>query len=201
MKRIILLIIIIILSTIAIYVRNNHLRPSSMNPATPTYQLGDIMDDLNGINIYYNGDSSVDLGRNLAPDGYNLGLKYQCVEFVKRYYYEKLNHRMPNAWGHARDFYDPSIPDGTLNPRRALLQFQNGGISKPQPEDIIIFSPSETNQYGHVAIISQVTDTQIEIAQQNSGPTGSPRATLELTHQNNTWKVSTPRIQGWLRIP
>ncbi|MFA0963395.1 hypothetical protein AB9P05_16445 [Roseivirga sp. BDSF3-8] len=48
-------------------------------------------------------------GRNLTPDGYNLGLKYQCGEFMKRYYYLHLNHKMPDSYGHARDFFNPSL--------------------------------------------------------------------------------------------
>ena len=199
-NRIILLIIIIVLSTVAIYVRNNHLRPQNQkhNQIPPSHQQGYKIDTLNGVHIYYNGNPSSPSERNETPDGYNLGLKYQCVEFVKRYYYQKLNHRMPNTWGHARDFYDPSIPDGQLNPSRDLTQFQNGSSSKPKPDDLIIFAPSKTNSYGHVAIISQVSDQHIEIAQQNSRTT---RANLELQKINQNWKITNPRVLGWLRIP
>ncbi|SUD83261.1 Uncharacterised protein [Stutzerimonas stutzeri] len=54
-------------------------------------------------------------GGNLSKDGYNLGLRYQCVEFVKRYYFERHGHRMPDTYGHAKSFFDPSLGDGALN--------------------------------------------------------------------------------------
>ena len=38
-------------------------------------------------------------GRSIGPDGYNMGLRYQCVEFMKRYYLERLGHRMPTRSG------------------------------------------------------------------------------------------------------
>lgn len=34
--------------------------------------------------IYFNGGVNMSQGRNLTIDGYNLGIRYQCVEFVKR---------------------------------------------------------------------------------------------------------------------
>ena len=70
---------------------------------------------------------------------------------------------MPDSYGHAKQFFDDSIPDGNLNPKRNLLQFHNGSPTKPQADDIIVLGWSK---YGHVAIISKVTDNDIEIVQQ-----------------------------------
>jgi hypothetical protein len=50
----------------------------------PRYRVGQEIDRLNGVAVFYNGGVGHSTGRNLAPDGYNLGIKYQCVEFVKR---------------------------------------------------------------------------------------------------------------------
>ncbi|MGN2920302.1 hypothetical protein ACTFQ5_16360 [Aliivibrio fischeri] len=72
------------------------------------------------------------LERNVAADGYNLGLKYQCVEFVKRYYYEYFNHKMPDTYGHAKDFFNPDLPDGNLNKQRNLIQYKNGSLNPPK---------------------------------------------------------------------
>lgn len=82
------------------------------------HEVGDIVDNFNGVNIYYNGGVSNSEGRNLSADGYNIGIKYQCVEFVKRYYYEYLNHKMPDAYGNAIDFYDKALKDGSINVKR-----------------------------------------------------------------------------------
>ena len=66
---------------------------------------GTQIDDLNGVAIYYNGGVNQSHGRNLSTGGYNLGIRYQCIEFVKRYYYERLGHQMPDSYGHAKTFF------------------------------------------------------------------------------------------------
>ena len=100
----------------------------NLNPARG---VGEAIDSQDGVAVYYNGGVGHREGRNLAPDGYNLGVKYQCVEFVKRYYYQHFNHKMPDASGHAADFFDAKLADGELNKARGLLQFRNGGSSAP----------------------------------------------------------------------
>ena len=73
------------------------------------------MDSYNGVIVYYNGFCKLNKGRSLASDGYNFGLKYQCVEFVKRYYYIRLHHKMPYSYGHACSFYKKGLKDGQRN--------------------------------------------------------------------------------------
>jgi surface antigen len=165
------------------------------------HEVGDRIDTFNGVAIYFNGGVNNVSGRNLSADGYNLGLRYQCVEFVKRYYFERFGHRMPDSYGHAKDFYDAALPDGTLNQRRMLLQFSNGGSSRPEAEDILVFSPSLLNPYGHVAIVSAVTDGSIEIAQQNPGPFSPSREILQVSLSETSRRVDHPRVLGWLRRP
>lgn len=196
MKRFYILLLLGVAVTVSVSLWRSLL---SDDGVAPEYEVGDKQGELNGVIIYYNGDSSVSSGRNLTSDGYNLGLRYQCVEFVKRYYYERLSHRMPESWGHAKDFFDPNVSDGSLNKPRGLLQFKNGGGSKPRPDDLIVFGPSESNSYGHVAIVSKVSASEIEIAQQNSGPKGKPRVTIDLNKEGETWLVDNIRVLGWLR--
>lgn len=163
------------------------------------YEVGQSLDSLNGVKVYYNGGVSNVTERNLSDEGYNLGLKYQCVEFVKRYYYEKLNHKMPDSYGHAKDFFDSKVKDGKNNTKRALLQYTNPSLSKPEVEDLIIFSGNIFNKYGHVAIVSKVTGKEIEIIQQNPGPFGKSRESFKLEFANNQWQIKNDRILGWLR--
>lgn len=40
-----------------------------------TYQIGDRLDSLNHVIVYYNGGMGNISGRNTSPDGYNIGLK------------------------------------------------------------------------------------------------------------------------------
>lgn len=159
-------------------------------------EVGQVVDQFNGVNVYYNGQISHVSGRNLTKDGYNLGQKYQCVEFIKRYYYERFKHKMPDSYGHAKDFFDASIADGHINPKRNLLQFHNGSPTQPKVDDIIVFGWS---QYGHVAIISKVSNNEIEIVQQNPGPNKSSRATYPLIYKDGLWKIDNFRVLGYLR--
>ena len=166
---------------------------------TPDYEVGQKIDSLNGVVVYYNGGVGNVDGRALAKDGYNLGLKYQCVEFVKRYYYEALNHKMPDTYGHAKDFFNFKIKDGEINEKRHLKQFKNPSTSKPKINDLVIYSGTILNRYGHVSIVSKVTKNEIEIIQQNPGPFGSSREKYDLLNKNGKWIIKNDRILGWLR--
>lgn len=163
------------------------------------YEVGQHLDSLNNVVVYYNGGVDNSSGRNISSDNYNIGIKYQCVEFVKRYYYQHLNHKMPDAFGHAKDFYEKDLSDGELNTKRNLVQYKNGSKSKPKPDDIVLFSGSTFNKYGHVAIIASVDDDEIEIIQQNPGPFGKSRNNIKLKNIDGLWTLDNDRLLGWLR--
>lgn len=163
------------------------------------HKIGQEVDRLNGVIVYYNGKVGNVEGRNTAPDGYNLGLKYQCVEFVKRYYYEHLNHKMPDSYGHAKDLFNKSLSDGQKNKARNLTQYSNMSKSKPKVDDIIVFDATAFNQYGHTAIISRVNDNEIEIIQQNPGLYGNSRTNYVFVQQDGKWKIENDKVLGWLR--
>lgn len=165
----------------------------------PDFQVGQQIDSLNGVCVYYNGGVGNVTGRNTTADGYNLGLKYQCVEFVKRYYYEHLKHKMPDSYGHAKDFFENTLLDGQKNTKRDLTQYTNPSNAKPKVNDLLIFAGTIFNKYGHVAIISNLTDKEIEIIQQNPGPFSNSRETFSLNCKDGKWEINNKRILGWLR--
>jgi surface antigen len=164
-----------------------------------SFSIGQPIDSLNGVKVYYNGEVGNVSGRNLSADNYNLGVKYQCVEFIKRYYFEHLKHKMPDSHGNAKDYFDRSLPDGSLNKKRDLKQFENPSKTKPKIDDIIVFSETNFNKFGHVAIVSNVMDNEVEIIQQNPGKYGKSRKTISLDKENGKWKLDNKRILGWLR--
>ena len=86
--------IVIVISSVVLLTQTNFFR---------NYQVGDEIDSFNGVVVYHNGSVRHVEGRRVI-NGYNVGLKYQCVEFVKRYYLEHLNHQMPDSYGHAKAF-------------------------------------------------------------------------------------------------
>jgi surface antigen len=164
------------------------------------YNIGDPLDSINHVVIYYNGGMNNVSERNTSPDGYNIGLKYQCVEFVKRYYYQYYKHKMPNAYGNAIDFFNKDLKDGELNVDRDLIQYSNPSKSKPQVGDLIIMDATWSNKYGHVVIVSKVTEDEVEIIQQNAGNPDHPRDVFDLESDDGLWEIDHSRILGWLRI-
>lgn len=192
MKRVLLFVVCCTaVAVCAVYFTSGSLF-SNREPGTP-------VDSLNGVVVYYNGNVGNVWGRNTAADGYNIGLKYQCVEFAKRYYYEYLHHKMPYDRGHAKDFFRTGLADGVVNSERNLRQYTNGSKSKPQPDDMIVFGGTVFNRYGHIAIISSVSDSEIEIIQQNPGPSAESRVVYPLLFRNKRWTVDNDRVLGWLR--
>ena len=161
--------------------------------------IGSPIDALNGVIVYYNGNKITNVtGRHLTADGYNLGLKYQCVEFVKRYYYEYFDHKMPNSYGHAKDFFDKNLGDEDYNKNRNLLQYRNVRKMKPEVNDILVFDSYPGNPFGHVAIISEIGDEYIEIVHQNTGK--KSRVRIPLIHYLEYWTVADENVLGWLRL-
>lgn len=165
----------------------------------PVYEVGQKIDSLNNIMVYYNGGVQNVVSRN-SVKGYNLGLRYQCVEFVKRYYYRYYKHEMPDSYGHALSFFNKDIADGKLNEQRNLIQYSNASSTKPTVGDIVIFDKTTFNPYGHVAIISKVMEHSVEIIQQNPGPFSPSRVTIKIKKTpNDKWKIVNRKILGWLR--
>lgn len=162
------------------------------------FEIGQKIDSLNGVYVYFNGVKSNVSGRSTTKDGYSLGQKYQCVEFIKRYYYKHLNFKMPETYGHAIDFFDKTLKDGEENSQRGLTQFNNPSTTKPNQDAIIIYNTTSSNQYGHVAIVSKVMDDKIEIIQQNPGINASSRATYSLQQKDGKWEIDNHLILGWL---
>ena len=159
-------------------------------------QVGREIDSYKGVAVYYNSKNiENNVGRNYSEDGYYYGEKWQCVEFVKRFYYEAKGHRMPDVLGNAKDFFDPAVPQGKLNHRRGLVQYRNGGKAKPEVDDLLVFTGTK---YGHVAIITAVSADTIEIIQQNV--MGQSRQIIPLTIKKDHYYIgNTNPPAGWLR--
>jgi surface antigen len=197
MKRKYKFLIVLLLVSISGYLLYRLIITSNPNP---NFYIGQKLDSLNGVYVYYNGGVGHTGKRNLSKDDYNIGLTYQCVEFAKRYYYQYYKHKMPDAYGNAKDFFDTTIKDGSLNKKRDLLQFTNPGTSKPCVGDLIIFDGNSGNKYGHVAIVSEVKENEVEIIQQNPGPFASSRAKYILVKDDKQHFIKHDRILGWLRM-
>jgi hypothetical protein len=157
---------------------------------------GALLDTYEGVAIYDNGPLAYKAhGKHFSPTGYYWGQKWQCVEFVKRFYDVAKHHQMPEVYGHAKDFFDETLAQGALNKKRGLLQFHNGGNMAPRVDDLLVFSGT----YGHVAIVSEVGSNFVEVVQQNIYK--KPRARFELISTNKNFRIGANNLLGWLRAP
>ncbi|MGZ8171941.1 MULTISPECIES: CHAP domain-containing protein [Methylobacter] len=130
-------------------------------------ELGSVIGEFSGVEARSNGActaQSRDIGKNKCDSNYKCDAYYQCVEYVKRYYLTYFPEiKEIQDWGdYALTFWG----------RRSELQdfdyFPSGQSSCqiPQPGDIIFF---ETNHpgIGHVAIVTNSSEEEIGIIQQN----------------------------------
>lgn len=157
--------------------------------------IGKVVDVYNNVNIYNNGeDDKKAYGINKSQDGYIYGYKWQCVEFVNRYYHDALNFSILGG-GNANEYFDTNVKNGELNVKRGLIQFKNGDGDKPKVNDILVFT---NGQYGHLAIISKVEEGNVEIVQQNVY--GKSRDNLRITYKDDKTFIGEGKgIVGWLR--
>ena len=82
-----------------------------------------------------------------------------------------------------------------------LYAFPNGGDVAPHPGDILVFDHS--NDIGHVAIITNVTQTNVGIIEQNWSAS-SCTASLEMTVSNEQYDIhdrGNYSVIGWVRSP
>ena len=167
---------------------------------TKLREIGQKIDSYKGVSAFYNEAVANVSGRNKTNDGYNLGLKYQCVEFAKRFYYEAFNHKMPDSYGHAKDFYNNKYKHGSINKERNMFQYENGGTEKPKKNDLIVIGPSTFNSFGHLMVITSINRNEVAFIQQNPGPKNPSRGVLHLEYNKGKWSISSHNILGWLRL-
>ncbi len=156
--------------------------------------IGIVIDEHQGVEVHYNGwNIAHSYGKHYDADGYYFGHKWQCVEYVKRYYYLHLGHSFPDGWGHAKDFFDTSLAHGAFNKRRGLYQYSNAFKEDPKPDDILVYG---NGKYGHVAIVTEVGEDYIEVIQQNVFIATRKRLVLR---DSNVDDGDNPPL-GWLRL-
>lgn len=123
------------------------------------------------------------------------GMKWQCVEYVRRYYLSVFNSDLASRYtGNANTWYANAAAMG-------LEQHPNGGTTPPMVGDILCSTGPSLN--GHVAVIKRITGNKIFTAQQNfANDSTDLDKPLTLTVSNGVYTVSGySGIQGWLRKP
>ncbi len=177
----------------------------SINTSVETEPFGTYLGEFNGVEAYSNGSTNYVCPWETDPDcknyvnGQYTGIKWQCVEYVRRYYLTVYGINLYLEYSmDAKDFYDKASSMG-------LDSYPNGGDITPQVGDILV---SDGGDYGHVAIVRSVSyeDEQVCTMQQNwSNDITDTNKCLTLTVSDGKYTVGgfsdNYPILGWLRAP
>lgn len=153
--------------------------------------FGTYLGQFNTVSAFSNGSvnyySSIS---NFMADGFYTGIKWQCVEYVRRYYYTIFNTRLSNSVaGDAGTWFSNASGLG-------LTAYQNGqSTSAPQVGDILCSTT-------HIAIIKRISGNKIYTAQQNVSQDSSDvdkQLTLSVSGGKYTLSGGYGTLQGWLR--
>ncbi len=153
---------------------------------------GDQVGTFNGVIAYSNGSATYNSGSHNTVNGYTTGLKWQCVEYVRRYYFVAYGLQI-GAGMNADGFYGNGW---------GLTKAANGGSTPPVPGAILC---SNSNTNGHIAIVREVGPNYIKVIQQNWSENSDDNAhQFSMTVSNGTYRVNQAGSyswQGWLMPP
>jgi hypothetical protein len=111
------------------------------------------------------------------------GLRYQCVELVMRHFKRKWDLRW---YGNARDLLRNA-------PRSTVDVYENGDRAHPPvPGDMLVW---ENGRWGHVALVTAVTSSYVDVIEQNVNGNGKSRLTYSRGRVGPRWNGWAPT--GW----
>jgi surface antigen len=149
--------------------------------------FGSIYGYIGNTAVYSNGPKYTSTTRSYL-NGVDLGYQFQCVEMVRRFYYQFYNKQM-GAGYNALNFYGNAW-------RWGMTAYANGGGMAPKPGDVLCFNGNAGGGYGHVAIIVEVGSDYIIIGQQNVYK--DTHVGKKYSRSGNT--VNASHVQGWIRL-
>jgi len=142
-------------------------------------------------------------------NGVFYGLKWQCVEFSRRYLI--LNHNITftnvvNAYNIFELEYftllDNSIDNSIVNSIVPIYKYINGSNIRPHIGSLLIWNKHDDDITGHVAVITKINLDNIEIGEQNYKNikwSNNYSRTLPFKDDNGFHIIDT-HIIGWINI-
>lgn len=125
-------------------------------------------------------------------EGMRYGVKYECVEYARRYYMHVFGLTFKDVDNATDLFLLRTMTDIETNKRIPIKMIKNTFHELPEPGDLIIWKADGPYKVtGHVAIaVRSLGASTVQVAEQN-GPTENGLRNVHIHH---------PRIIGWLRI-
>jgi surface antigen len=122
-----------------------------------------------GVDVRSNGVNGCAYGCAIRG---SYGTKYQCVELVNRFV-RTQGWVTSNILGNAGQMMDKA-------PEDAFEKHRAGDGYRPVPGDIIVWTGGSTG-YGHVAVVSSVTNDVVTFVEQNASRSGTWRLKMDDT--------------------
>ena len=163
--------------------------PASATPeraAQAASSYGTRLGSFNGVDVYSNGSSSYASNVYYTLNGYRTGMKWQCVEYTSRYFWQKFARKI--AGGNANSFYSSALSKG-------LNRAPNGSTKSPQVGNLIC---RNGGSYGHCAIVSSVNASSgyLTVVHQNWSNTTADATGKQLTLSKKTVNGKTTYTVG-----
>jgi len=123
---------------------------------------------IDNVIAYSNGNDSFYSGESNYFRGVYSGLKWQCVEYARRWILTTKNATFESIEG-AKDLWTRVnfIENIYTKKKRKLIRHENGSTIKPMKNSFLIYPQQNQMPFGHVAVIHQVLTKSIRIGEQN----------------------------------
>lgn len=188
-----------------------------------TARFGEVIGISDGVVAHSNAFSTFDSGEEASlrtNDGeVYTGVKWMCVEFARRFWFVKYGVTFGSVET-AADMWAETKSAGKPNGEsRGVVPRENGGSTKPRRGDLLIYDRAERDFLGagHVAVIVEVKEKRIKVAEQNwdNRPWQLERSAryLTLTEEGGAYRITDENpmpdggeplgeevIRGWLRL-
>jgi len=155
---------------------------------------GTVLGTFDGTAAKSNG-ANTGTGSSCAGTG-TYGLQYQCVELVMRHFKTHWNLRW---YGNAKDLLAHAKTASyfqTGSPADVAVYTNGDGAHPPVAGDMIVWT---TGTYGHVALVTNVTTSKVEILEQNvSGVTPQGKYTLGFDGKTVAGRWGGVGPAGWV---
>jgi hypothetical protein len=137
------------------------------------------------------------------------GMKWQCVEYARRWWISQLDVYLMNV-PRACDIWTRTFVKRLSDNARVALQMHDNGVSTSRPavDDLLIWIKTDEQPVGHVAVVCEVTDEYVCIAEQNvdnnkmwSGGHYSRKFALQRHEETGAWTIRDDEdpMFGWVR--
>ena len=159
---------------------------------------------INGVKAYSNGTPENISQDSNYHEGTYTGMKWQCVEFVRRWLIQTRNLTFSNV-DYAYNIWDQATFNPTDSNQQAVTsRFENGSIPNLKKGDLLIYT-REFRTTGHVAIIEEVSLSEnfIKISEQNFNSEAwaeNHSRAIPFVLKNDLIQITQKNLLGTLRI-